>query len=109
MLAEEGRDLDTALGYAQSARKKQPESPNIADTLGWVYYKMGNIVLAREQVQFAVSKQPDNGAFLYHLAMIYKENKQLPEAQSVLKKALNSTKEFKEKSLAQAALKDISK
>ena len=109
ILAEEGRDLQTALGYAQTARKKQPENPNIADTLGWVYYKLGSFVLAREQAQFAVSKQPDNGAFLYHLAMIYRENKQLREAEAALRKAVAAPSDFKEKSLAQAALKEISK
>src|SRR5262249_51977276 len=54
ILAEEGRDLQTALGWAQVARKKNPESPDVADTLGWIYYKLGNQVLARDQLQFAV-------------------------------------------------------
>jgi len=107
ILAEQGKDLNIALGWAQMARKKQPESPGIADTLGWVYYKLGNYLLARDQLQFAVGKQPDNGVFQYHLAMIYKGNKQFPEAQTALRKALNSPKDFKEKSLAQAALKEI--
>ena len=40
--------------------------------------------------------------------MILKANKQLPEAQVALKKAVASPAEFKEKPLAQAALKEIS-
>jgi len=107
LLAEEGKDLNAALGWAQMARKKQPDSPGIADTLGWVYFKLGNYLLARDQLQFAVGKQPDNAVFQYHLAMIYKANKQIPEAQVALKKVLNSPNDFKEKSLAQAALKEI--
>jgi len=107
ILAEQGRDLSTALGLAQTAHKKQSDSPSTADTLGWVYYKLGNYLLAREQLQFAVGKDPDNAVFQYHLAMIYKETKQIPEAQSALRKAIGSPKEFKEKSLAQAALKEI--
>jgi Tfp pilus assembly protein PilF len=39
ILAEQGKDLNTALSWAQMARRKQPENPNAADTLGWVYYK----------------------------------------------------------------------
>ena len=46
--------------------------------------------------------------FQYHLAMIYKGKKQIPEAQTALKKAINSPKDFKEKSLAQAELKELS-
>jgi tetratricopeptide (TPR) repeat protein len=107
LLAEQGQDLNTALSWAQMARKKQPDNPGIADTLGWVYFKLGNYLLARDQLQFAVGKQPDNAVFLYHLAMIYKGTRQIPEAQIALKKAINSPKEFKEKSLAQAELKDL--
>ena len=107
LLAEQGQDLNIALGWAQMSRKKQPENPGIADTLGWVYYKLGNFILAREQLLFAVGKQPENAVFQYHLAMIYKGTKQIPEAQAALRRALNSPKDFKEKSLAQAALKEI--
>ena len=107
LLAEEGKDLNSALGWAQSARKSLPDNPNIADTLGWVYYKMGSYVLARDQVRFAASKQPDNADFQYHLGMIYKQTKQMSEAQAALKKAVSGSKDSKEKSLAEAALKEI--
>jgi len=40
--------------------------------------------------------------------LIYKGTKQIPEAQIALKKAINSPKDFKEKSLAQAELKQLS-
>jgi tetratricopeptide (TPR) repeat protein len=106
-LAEEGQQLDTALEWAQGARNRHPEDPSIADTLGWVYYKLGSTVLARDMAQFAVSKQPDNPVFQYHLGLIYKANNQRSEAENALKKSIGSTKDFKEKSLAQAALKDI--
>jgi tetratricopeptide (TPR) repeat protein len=107
ILAEQGTDLNTALGYAQMARKKQPENPTIADTLGWVYYKTGNYVLAQEQLRFAVSKQPNNPEFQYHLGMIYKQNKRASDAEAALKKALSSRANFKDKSLAQNALQEI--
>ena len=50
LLAEQGQDLNTALSWAQMARKKQPDTPAIADTLGWVYFKLGNYLLARDQL-----------------------------------------------------------
>jgi Flp pilus assembly protein TadD len=89
------------------ARRKQPENPAIADTLGWVYYKMGNYVLARNQLLFAAAKDPAKPQFQYHLGMIYKGNKQTEEARAALTKAANSTATFAEKSLAQAGLKDL--
>src|SRR5262245_16062853 len=60
ILAEQGQDLETALGWAQAARKKQPENAYYAGTLGWVQYKLGRYILARDQLEFAVSKEPDN-------------------------------------------------
>ncbi len=106
-LAEEGHDLDKALGLAQGVRKRHPEDPTIADTLGWVYSKLGRPVLALEPAKFAVSKQPDNGAFLYHLGIIYKDNNQNADAESTLKKVVAIKKDFNEKKLADATLKDI--
>ena len=109
MLAEQNQDLETALTWAQSAKKRQPELAGIADTLGWVYYKLGNHVLARDQLQFAASKEPNNPIFQYHLGMIYLGTKQSREAADALRKAANSTTQFKEKSLAQAALREATK
>ncbi len=107
LMAEDGKDLQTALGYAQAARKHQPNDPNVADTLGWIYYKLGNFVLAREQAQFAVSKIPESGLFEYHLGMIHKGTNDNNQAETALKKAIASKEDFKEKKLADAALQDI--
>jgi len=107
ILAEEGKDLEMALGYAQTARRLAPEAAASADTLGWVQHKMGRDVLARDQLQFAVSKAPNNPTMQYHLGMIYKETKQVREAQAAFQKAVNSKEDFKEKALAQAALKEL--
>lgn len=107
LLSEQGTDLTTALGYAQGVRKRHPEDPNLADTLAWVYYKMGRAILAKEPAQFAASKQPGNPLFQYHLGMIYRANNERAEAQEALKKAISSPQDFKEKGDAQAALKDI--
>jgi Flp pilus assembly protein TadD len=107
ILAEDGRDLGTALSWAQMAKKKQPENASVADTLGWVYYKMGNPVLARDQLLFAVSKQPDNAVFQYHLGMIYKETKQIVQAEAALRKVASNPNNFKERDLAQAALRQM--
>jgi len=107
LLADQGRDLENALKYAQAVRGRHAEDPNAADTLGWVYYKVGRLLPARDAVQFAVSKQPNNPLFQYHLGAIYKANNQRSEAKTALKKALASTQEFKERSQAEALMKDI--
>jgi tetratricopeptide (TPR) repeat protein len=107
ILADEGKDLELALGWAQGVKRRNPENPAVSDTLGWVYYKFGNYSLARDQVQFALSKEPNNPTFQYHLGMVYKALKQTREAAESLRKASNNPKDFKEKPLAQAALKEV--
>jgi Flp pilus assembly protein TadD len=107
LIAEQGGDLTTALGYAQGAQKRHPEDPNIADTVGWVYYKLGRPKLAKDSAEFAASKQPDNPEFQYHLGMIYKANDQRSVAEAALKKAVSSPREFKQRDAAQDAIKDI--
>lgn len=105
--ADAGRDLDDALRYAQGARNRHGDNPTVADTLGWVYYKLGSWAPARDAAEFVVSKQPDNPVYEYHLGAIYMANDQRPEAESALKKALASPQEFKERSNAAALLKGV--
>ncbi|HEY2382183.1 MAG TPA: tetratricopeptide repeat protein [Terriglobia bacterium] len=107
LLAEQGRDLETALKYAQAVRRRRSEDPNAADTLGWVYYKMGRFTPAVDELQFAASKQPANPVFQYHLGAIFKANNQRSEAETALKKALATKADFKERSEAEALLQNI--
>jgi len=107
LLAEEGRDLQTAVTWAQGVKKRNPQHPGVADTLGWVYFKMNRMLLAREQAEFATTGEPENGLYQYHLGMIYKSNNQRDKAEIAFKKAVASKINFKEKPQAEAALKDV--
>jgi tetratricopeptide (TPR) repeat protein len=107
LLAEQGRDLQTALGYAQGVRRRHPEDPSVADTLGWVYYKLGNLLVARDQAEFATSKIPGRGLFQYHLGMIYQAANDRTKAKAAFEKAVASKDDFKEKSLADSAIKNV--
>jgi tetratricopeptide (TPR) repeat protein len=107
LYAEDNRDLQSALGWAQNARKRHPEDARAADTLGWIYYKLGNYVLAKDQALFAISKDSNNGLFQYHLGLIYKATNKTSDAEVALRKAIDSPNDFKDKRLADAALKDL--
>ena len=41
MMARSGEDLQTALHYAQEAKRNRPKSPEINDTLAYVYVVLG--------------------------------------------------------------------
>jgi tetratricopeptide (TPR) repeat protein len=69
ILAEEGVDLDRALIMAQKAVQIAPGSPDIADTLGWIYFKKNMSDDAVRVYQDLVVKVPFNASFHYHFGM----------------------------------------
>jgi tetratricopeptide (TPR) repeat protein len=67
--AQEGKNLDIALGMAQKAKSLMPEVPSITDTLGWVMYKRGSFDSAVPLLEECVQKSPESAKFRFHLGM----------------------------------------
>ncbi|MBI3483987.1 MAG: tetratricopeptide repeat protein [Acidobacteria bacterium] len=85
---EHGGNVDVALSHAQVARQKMPESPNVADTLGWAYYHKGIYGQAITYIEEAVKGIPNNPTFHYHLGRAYQKAKDPAKARLHLKRAL---------------------
>jgi len=68
--AEEGIKLDIAEEMVKKALEEEPENGAYLDSLGWVYYKKGDIERAKEYILKAISliKDPD---VYEHLGDIY--------------------------------------
>jgi Tfp pilus assembly protein PilF len=97
LLAERGETLDRALDLAQEAKALMPESPNTADTLGWVLYKRGVASAAvgylREAEAGMAGSRPDDGSLgiiRLHLALAYEENGEADKAIASLDRAISS-------------------
>jgi cellulose synthase operon protein C len=76
VLLETNGNLDQALQLAQTARRNMPESSNVADTLGWAFYKKGvyesAIGMFQEAIKLAAkNKETDNPTYHYHLGLAY--------------------------------------
>jgi tetratricopeptide (TPR) repeat protein len=67
--AEGGGNLDQAQTYAERAKKGAPDSPDVADTLGYVYLRKNLNTQAAEIFRQNVQQHPQNPAFHFHLAM----------------------------------------
>jgi tetratricopeptide (TPR) repeat protein len=72
VMLQTGENLDVALSLAQKARAGLPNSPGVADTIGWIYYRKGVYPLAITFLKEALDQQekdklPDNPDFDYHL------------------------------------------
>jgi tetratricopeptide (TPR) repeat protein len=76
------------LGYAQTAREVMPDDPNIADTLGWIYYQKKNYPQAANLLKEAAEKMSDNPMVLYHYGMAQYKNGNKSEAKGALEKSL---------------------
>jgi tetratricopeptide (TPR) repeat protein len=88
-----GGNLDNALALAQTARRGMPESPDAADTLGWVYYQQKAYQPAIDLLQEALklaekNKTPEDAGIHYHLGLAYEKINQPALARQHLEKVL---------------------
>lgn len=92
LLAEQGRSLDRALDLAQEAKELLPDSPNVADTLGWVLLKKGIPQAAIGYLKEAEGGFPPGrgelGIVRHHLAQAYAANGEPERALEALDRAL---------------------
>ncbi len=73
---------------AQVARRALPDSPNVADTLGWIYCQKGIYGLAIYLLEEAAKGTPTDATVQYHLGLTYKRNKDLERARLHLERTL---------------------
>ena len=68
---DQGRNLKTALDYIRQAVKLKPDDGYYVDSLGWAYFRLGNLDGAVEQLERAVELKPDDPVINDHLGDIY--------------------------------------
>ena len=88
-------DLNEALSLAQLAKREMPNEANVADTLGWIYYKQGSFKAALTELEEALnleqsSSTKQSAELFYHLALVKEALGEREEAQAFLKKAKDS-------------------
>ncbi len=70
ILAEEGKSTSSAVEYCLSALNKNPEYGAYLDSVGWAYYKNGNISEAIKFLRKARDVWPDNDDIESHLRIV---------------------------------------
>lgn len=107
LLAEQGKSgkqLDRARDLAQKALTARPNEPSIQDTLGWVYFKQGDMNRASDLIAKAYAKMTNSPAVNYHMGMVSYKAGKLAEAKGYLAKAVKSGEAFDGKEEAQGTL-----
>jgi tetratricopeptide (TPR) repeat protein len=109
LYSEENNDLDTALSYAQKAKQVAPKSPDISDTVGWIYYKKGDYNEAINNLKFAVDGSPNNPVIRYHLGIAYYKKGLKDQAITELKKSISISDKYKGAEDAKLILAELEK
>jgi tetratricopeptide (TPR) repeat protein len=98
MTAESGANLDQALTYAERAKKRAPDSPDVSDTLGFVYFKKDLNSEALRIFRQLAQEHPQSSTFHLHLAMALSKQGDKQGARDEATKAIQSATTPDEKS-----------
>lgn len=105
--AEEGVDLDQAMSMAQRARQKMPDSPDISDTLGWIYIKKNLSDQAVGLFTQLVQNNPNNPSFRYHYGLALRQKGDVAGARRELEAALLNSPSKEEEGEIQELLRQL--
>ncbi|MGB7351523.1 MAG: tetratricopeptide repeat protein [Candidatus Acidiferrales bacterium] len=88
MLAERGIRLDEAITMIHGALAEDPTNGAYLDSLGWAYYKQGNLAEAQQCLQQAIAHDSSDPTILSHLGDVYAKMGQSDRAEQIWEKAL---------------------
>jgi len=105
-MVERGIGYQEALKLIEQAVAIDPTQGNFLDSLGWAYFKLGNIEKAREYLEKAAIYSRRNSTIHEHLGDVLREAGRLSEARKQWEKALEYSVEANEIARLRVKLKD---
>jgi len=104
--AEQGKNLDRAKAMLLRATELRPQDGNIADSLGWVLFRLGDLAGAVTWLEKAVELEPRSSVINDHLGDAYWAAGRQREAQFQWRRALILDPEAEELPKIEAKLRD---
>lgn len=95
--ADKNMHLKKALEYILRANTLKPDNGFIIDSLGWVYFRLGDFPKAVRELERSLELIPDDPNIYDHLGDVYRSLKRFPEAREVYQKAYEMFKDEKSK------------
>ena len=105
--ADNGANLDQALGYAQRARDKRPQDPDVLDTLGFIYIQKNLNAEGLRILRDLVTQNPVNATYRFHLALALYQTGDRPAARKNLEAALRAKPGIREQGKIKALLAKV--
>ena len=90
MLAESGRQLDEAVKLVQRALDLDPGNPYYLDSLGWAYFRRGDLEQAEKYLSPAAAQLPKNAEVQAHLGELLARRGRWQDAITAWTRALDS-------------------
>lgn len=87
-LSERDIDLERALSMAKVALEAEPKSSSYLDTIGWIYFKLGDTEKAISYIKESLEIEPENSVVLEHLGDVYASSGEMELAIEYWQKAL---------------------
>lgn len=88
MLVDRGIRLDEAISMIHGAVNEDPTNGAYLDSLGWAYFKQGDLSEAQQYLQQAISHDSTDPTILGHLGDVYAKMGQPDRAEQTWQKAL---------------------
>jgi tetratricopeptide (TPR) repeat protein len=93
MLADRGEKLAEALGFIKRALAIDEDNPAYLDSLGWVYYRLGEFDNARGPLERAARQLPKVSVINDHLGDLYLQLKRYADAAAAFERALSGDRD----------------
>ena len=90
LLAGDPATRDEAVRLAERAHGLAPQSPVVADTLGWILYLKGDLPRAEALLAAAAKAAPGIAEVRYHLGMVYAKQGKTPRRRRELEASLKA-------------------
>ena len=109
MLAVRGEQLDEAISLVRRALDKDPENGAFLDSLGWAYFRRGNLSEAQNYLSAAAERMPDNSEVQDHLGDLRARQGQLQDAIQAWTRALGGDGDGIDRAAVERKLQDARK
>ncbi len=106
-LIEREVDLDKAYEYIKKAVALAPDDGYIRDSLGWYYYKRGNMEQALKELEIARKFVDNDMTISKHLGIVYQNLNKYQKAKKFFVEALHNSKLEEERNVIYHHLKDL--
>jgi tetratricopeptide (TPR) repeat protein len=106
LFADRGERLSEAIELVQRALKVEPGNPSYLDSLGWAYFKQGNLELADPPLSEAAAKQPANSVIQDHLGDLRFRQQRFADAVTAWERALSGDGDAIDRAVIDKKLRD---